>query len=516
MADSAADRRTRVGLRPETLLSSIVVVLLVSVLQRSVGFGRAVLFCRWLDADQLGMWEMAYGFLILAAPLTVLGLPGSFGRYLERYRQSGQLRLFLRRTAGWSFALAASSIGVLLWQRDLVAKLVFGSEDRVALATGVVVCLGLVILHHFYEAIFAGLRMFRVVSTMHFTHSMLFAGLSLGLLVWWRQEAASIVLGYGAACLVSVALVSVWAAIRLEQSPDEGARVRHRDFWPPLMRFAAWVWVTNLLTNVFSIIDRYMIVHCGGFTTAEALVQVGNYHTSTIVPVLLISVANLVVGAMTPHLSHEWEAGRRAAVGARLNLSLKLITLGDAGRRRRRACGSGRLLFRVAFEGKYQARPGRVAVDGRRVRVVLAAARGPARTCGARRSRTALRHHRWWWGWSPTSAFNLLLLPVWGLAGAVIATAVARRCSRCSRQLYVNHRAGMRCTRRPLLAGVRAGVASQVNPTTAAIATILLLGVLALASDCGAGSSRAKERDQITVALAERLGRVRPPFRRAV
>ncbi len=79
---------------PDTLLASVAVLLVVNVVQRSIGFGRGVLFCRWLDPESLGHWDMAYGFLLLAAPVAVLGLPGSFGRYLERFRHAGSCRLF--------------------------------------------------------------------------------------------------------------------------------------------------------------------------------------------------------------------------------------------------------------------------------------------------------------------------------------------------------------------------------------------------------------------------------------
>src|SRR3989304_3131758 len=82
----------------DTLADSVLILLGLTVVQRLVGFVRAVLFCRWLDAEQLGLWDMAFSFLMLAAPLSVLAIPGVFGRYLERYRQRGQLRGFLRWT----------------------------------------------------------------------------------------------------------------------------------------------------------------------------------------------------------------------------------------------------------------------------------------------------------------------------------------------------------------------------------------------------------------------------------
>ena len=462
--------RQRVGLLPETLVSSLVLVLLVNIVQRSIGFGRAVLFCRWLEPDQLGLWEMAFGFLMLAAPLAVLGLPGSFGRYLEKHRQEGRLGLFLRRTATWTIALAATTIFLLFWNREVVARLVFGDASRGGLAAGVIACLAVVILHHFFEAIFAGLRSFRIVSAMHFVQSMGFAVISLSLLAWWRAEAVSLLVGYTAACLVSIVGVSVWALVRLERTPDAGGTLGHRDFWPPLMRFAIWIWVTNLLTNVFTVVDRYMILHCGVFTNEMAIEQVGNYHTSTIVPMLLVSIANLLVGALTPHLSHDWEAGRRDLVSSRLNLGLKLATLSML------VAGVGALLFcpllfQFAFENKYAA--GLAVMPWTLASCVWFALLLVAQTyvwC-------AEKSHSAAWplvvGLVTKIALNLLLLPLWGLLGAVVATAVAMLAALLV-QLYMNHRNGMAVDRATLLL-LFAPVLLTTGPTIAALGTVFLL-----------------------------------------
>src|SRR6516162_10202794 len=80
------------GLRSDTLALGVVLLLASTVLQRAVGFAREICFCRWLSPEELGEWDMAFGFLMMAGPLLVLSLPGTFGRYLERYRQAGQLR----------------------------------------------------------------------------------------------------------------------------------------------------------------------------------------------------------------------------------------------------------------------------------------------------------------------------------------------------------------------------------------------------------------------------------------
>lgn len=472
---SSTKKRSRVGLNPETLASSLVLVLLVNVVQRSVGFGRAVLFCRWLEPDQLGYWEMAYGFLMLAAPMAVLGLPGSFGRYLERFRQQGQLWLFLRRTSLWTALLAGGTIGLLAWQRETVAAFVFGDASFSGLAAGVIACLGVVILHHFFEAIFAGLRMYRVVSAMHFAQSMAFAAISLTLLAWWRPTAESLVLGYGTACVVSILGVLAWTALRVHHGPDSGDSIAHREFWLPLMQFAVWVWVTNLLTNVFGVVDRYMILHWGGFEGEEALVQVGNYHTSCIVPILLISVANLVVGAMTPHLSHDWESGRRDAVSDRLNLAMKLASLAMLGAGLL-VLGLSPLLFHYAFGDKYAA--GLAVMPWTLTACVWSALLLIAQQyvwCAEKSHRASVPLVI---GLATNVVLNLVLLPRFGLAGAVAATAGATLLALLA-QLEVNRRSGMR-VHRGVWVVVFAPALLAIDPFAAAVGGCLLL-VLAVA-----------------------------------
>src|ERR1700749_3705906 len=100
-------------LAPDTLATSVTILLLANLVQRSIGFGRSLLFCRNLSRQELGTWEMAYSFLLLAAPVIVLGLPGSFGRFLERYRQRGQLRTFLRRGTIWSALLTIGGCALI-------------------------------------------------------------------------------------------------------------------------------------------------------------------------------------------------------------------------------------------------------------------------------------------------------------------------------------------------------------------------------------------------------------------
>ena len=106
------------------------------------------------------------------------------------------------------------------------------------------------------------------------------------------------------------------------------------------------------LCHLFGVVDRYMLVHYSGLENTAALALVGHYHASRIVPLLFISVADLLAGAVMPYLSHDWEIGSRQQVSDRLNAVLKITSLGML------AGGVAvlwiaPLLFHVAFEGRY-------------------------------------------------------------------------------------------------------------------------------------------------------------------
>jgi PST family polysaccharide transporter len=409
-------------LQPDSLATSIIVLLVVSVVQRSVGFGRGVMFCRWLAPEDLGQWDMAYSFLLLAAPVVVLGLPGSFGRYLERYRQRQQLRTFLRRAAIWSASLATIAVTTFFWESSNVSWLVFGRPDQTTLVRLMAVSLLAVILHHFLEALFAGLRKFRIVSTMQFCQSLGFATISLSLLWWWQMSAASIVIAYGAACLISATGMLCWTARDIAHVAEPDESVPHREFWPPLVRFAIWIWFTNLLAQLFAVVDRYMLIHWSGLDTATAMVQVGNYHSSRIVPLLLVSLADLLAGVVMPYMSHDWERGQKRQVSDRLNLVLKLTSLGMIAASVI-VLGFSPLLFRVAFRGRYD--EGLAMLPWTLTYCVWYALVIVAQSYIWCAERTKIGSLPLACGLLLNIGLNLILLPIWGLLGAVVATTIS-------------------------------------------------------------------------------------------
>jgi PST family polysaccharide transporter len=486
---------TRRVVQADTLAASVVILLIATVVQRTVGFGRSVLYCSWLSPDALGQWEMVYSFLMLAAPLAVLGVPGSFGRYAEHYRQRGHLRTFLHRAALWTGACTAAALVLIECFAPELSTLLFGLPDDAALVRGIGICLASVILHHTLTALLAGLRLYRIVSAMNFAQSLLFAGISLGLM-WREPNVANIVIGYSIACVIASIGAIIWAwpaLIHLEPAPDA---LPHGAFWAKLLRFAFFVWVSNLLAQLFAVVDRYMLVHCAGLSPAEALDQVGHYHSSRVIPLLLISVADLLSGMVMPHLSHDWEAGRRDHVGRRINTAVKLMSLGSlaAG-----ACilAVAPFLFHVVLEGRYD--------EGLQVLPWTLAG------CVWYGIYTIAQNYLWCaerarlataplaLGLIVNVALNFALLPSMGLHGAVIATAASTALCLVAVILF-SARHGMHVARGTWL--IVMAPASIGFGTDIALATCSILVIASCATNV---VFTADERRELAVAVSDQL-----------
>ncbi len=420
-ADSSTPSQATV-LRTDALSDSVIVLLVLAAVQRIVGFVRGVLVCRWLSPQELGQWDMAFGFLTLGAPLVVLGLPGSFGRYVEHFRQRGQLGRLLRRTAVACIALTSLAVLAVCLARPFFSTIVFGRPDEMQLMLVLAICLAVVIAFNYLTELLTALRMAQDRrSAVHQQHSVCqFQYCAVACLAATSH-------GFGRGLRPGLCLTNRWnglvsppsiAPLPAESAPA-GARDQE-DFWSRLLSFAAWVWVGNLLYNLFDVADRYMIVHTSN--APDPLAVVGSYHSSRIVPLLLVSIAALLGTMLLPHLSHDWEAGRRERVSATMNLMLKLLGLllfaGSIA-----ILLGGPILFNVAFNGKFR---GGLEVLPWTLTYCswfgLATMAQMYLWCAERARLSCLALFI---GLITNIGLNLLLLPRYGLLGAVWATAFA-------------------------------------------------------------------------------------------
>jgi O-antigen/teichoic acid export membrane protein len=352
----------------------------------------------------------------------VLGLTGGYGRYLEHYRQRGQLRCFLRRTVGCVAVLLVVAVAAMTLWRACFSQAIFGSPDCESLVLLAAAALVAIVAFNTLFELFGGLRLFRLAAGMQFFHSLLFAVLGVGLALLWQPTALSLVAAFGVASALCWVGYLPWLRRAWRSVPHDASALGQFELWRKIVPFAASVWVTNWLANLFDVTDRWMLAHYGAVDPVAALADVGNYHAARALPLPLVAVAALLRSAVLPHLSHDWEAGRRQAVCEKVGFVLKLwgltLLVVSAG-----LVFVAPTLFDVAFRGKYS---GGLEVLSLTVIYLgwesMTALATSYLWCA---ERPGLGSLTWAGGLALNIVLNLVLVPRYGLHGAVVATTTA-------------------------------------------------------------------------------------------
>lgn len=302
------------------------VMLIVNMVQRLVGLLRNLSFCRNLSDAELGHWALANSFFIIAAPLVVIGLPGAFGKFVEVYRLRGQLNIYLRYTTALCIAAVIVSLAILLSFSQHFSWLIFNDTLNWNTFAWLAVTLVAVTIFNSVNELISSLREVRLVSVMQFVNSVSFAvigGAALAIQPSW-----SVLLpAYSLSCLIGT-LPGAWLLIRNRSWTEHGRDAFvASDMWLRVLPFAFVVWCNNLLTNLFELGDRYMLLHLspGGSEVGQALA--GQYHCGRIIPNLLTSLAMLLCGVLLPYLSADWERGDTKRVESRLNHCLQFVAV---------------------------------------------------------------------------------------------------------------------------------------------------------------------------------------------
>ncbi|MFW6169678.1 MAG: lipopolysaccharide biosynthesis protein [Planctomycetota bacterium] len=458
----------------DSLASGLAFMLVLTVVQRLVGFVRSILFCSLLQDDELGRWSLAFSFLMLAAPLAVFGLPGSFGRYVEHYRGRSQLGTFLRRTVIVSSVFVALTVGVLLWWAPFWAWLILGDAELAFTMRVLALVLVAVIASNFVTELLTAMRKVRAVSVMQFASSMLFATIGIGLISFTPLREKAVIIAFGVASLVAVLVaMKPLQSVRREAGAARGT-LSQRSLWQKLVPFAVWMWLTNLLSNLFEAADRFMIVHFSPDTVKNAESLVGQYHASRVVPCVLIAITALVAGVILPYLSHDWEAGRWRTVWRGQALTLKLGSLILT------VCGllillAAPLLFGWVLRGKYDqgldVLPWTVTYC---IWFSLIALGQNYLLCVEKARLGAMAFFA---GLALNLALNLVLLPRFGLIGAIMATT-AGNVTAMLLVLYFSARHGLTMDRHLMFCcGLPAVLVLGPWPALAAVLTLALFAV---------------------------------------
>lgn len=393
----------------------------MTVTQRLLGVVRGVLFCRLMSDQELGQWSMTHSLLMMLAPLAVLGLPGSFGKFVEHYSHSGQLYPFLR----WSGRICtattlAMGLGMAILP-DFFSRQIFGESGhhlQIYLAAGSLIALTWM---NYLTSLVEAMRQIRLATVVRFCSGTSFTLIAVVLLLSPVDASVGALISFGLSCVIG-AVPALWflrrrqSEIRTLDRPLRGGELVRR-----LAPFAAWWWVSNIVHNSFELVDRYMLVHWSGMQAFEVQAALGQYHSSRVVPLLMVGVAAMLSGLLLPYVSAALAAGDARRARQQLNLTIKFSSLGML-------LGNALMLaaapwmFEWLLQGKYS--------EGLAILPLTLV------YCTWFSVLTVAQDYLWVsekgkfavscmvLGLVSNIVLNAVLIPLWGLWGAVIATAI--------------------------------------------------------------------------------------------
>ena len=311
----------------DSIATGVMFALILTVGQRAIGFFRGLLFCRFMDEQQLGQWSLIWSFLMLLVPLAVLGLPGCFGRYSEYYRQRGQLGYFVKRIAMWATGLTLGLATAMVVFPSQFSHLVFRSTEFTSIVYSMAFCIVMVSVSNFMISLMESLRQVRLVTMMRFLTGILFATVGLGLAVFMEDAAIGATIGFGVSSLVGV-IPGLWVLYKYRDTlSNTGEFLRHSTMWSRLAPFAAWLWVSNFFNNCFELSDRYMLLYCSPVSADLAQGLVGQYHSGRTIPLVLISLSAMLGGVLLPYMAAHWEKDEKEEACDQLRWTTKLMSI---------------------------------------------------------------------------------------------------------------------------------------------------------------------------------------------
>lgn len=336
----------------DSFFSSVILLLLLTVLQKAVGFGRAIVVCRMISPEEMGLWAMIQTVINTTLPLVLLSVPACFGRYFERYRAQGRLRAFLWQASLLCLGLLCIGEVILFAFCETIAGFTLGGPELSGTLIGCGIALVPFAAFCFSTEMITALKFSRVTTIACFLNGISLAALSIGLLVVVEPSAQMLLWAFGLSHVVAL----IWMVRQLRNAivrlPIDTKPLPFLKTWFSLTPLIFMFWLNDFMTNMFNMADRFMLVNMIPGDTQTVLMQVGNYESGHIIPVLLAAVTVLIAKTLMPYLAQAWEAGDRTSVSQQINLALKLVNVSSVFVGLVFLPMSG-LLFETLFHGKY-------------------------------------------------------------------------------------------------------------------------------------------------------------------
>ena len=312
----------------DSLALGVLMAIGLTIIQRVLGFVRGILFCRMMTDEQLGQFSMISGALMMLAPLAVLGLPGSFGRFVEHYSHSGQLREFLRKSGRICMASTGLlAISILIFPDFFSWQIVgeVGRTDLMYLTAG-----GLILLTwcNYLTSLVESMRQIRLASIMRFVSGLTFTFGGIALVFLMTEKIQAALLAFALSSLLGA--VPAWLYLRHRRPAIQrhDKNLPYAELWSRMAPFAAWWWFSNILHNGYEMADRYLLLHFSSLNGAEVQSAIGQIHSGRVLPTLMVGVAAMLSGLLMPYVTAAWIRGEHDLARSQLNWTIKLSAIG--------------------------------------------------------------------------------------------------------------------------------------------------------------------------------------------
>ncbi|MBL8890418.1 MAG: lipopolysaccharide biosynthesis protein [Planctomycetaceae bacterium] len=309
----------------DSLATSLVFLLFLTVGQKLIGFVRSIIVCRVLPPEELGTWAMLQTLVLTISPVVLLSIPACFGRYFAKYRQQGQLAAFIQQAT--IICGLSLSLGVLmLWGfQGPVSLWVLGENQCSSLIVYTTMALIPFAMFSFLSELLLALRHGRVASRANFISTVTFTIFSLGFLICFPPSALSMLSAF--ALSFAIPLVMFYRVYRqvIHDLPANEARLDWASTWGWMFPVILLFWFTDLLTNLFYTIDKYMIVNLYAATSQAVFADLGAYEAMHVLTGIFLTVTTWIGKTLLPYTAKEWEEGRIREVSLQTNMSIKLV-----------------------------------------------------------------------------------------------------------------------------------------------------------------------------------------------
>lgn len=318
------------------------------VFQKALGLLRVLLFANILRQSQAqyGLWGLAMMVFSLAAPMATLGANHGLVRYASLYETRGQLLAFYRRVRWGCLACAAAVTAVMFLGSEPITAWVFASGrsgDEIAYRQQLHACwaaLANVLAGALYFnmlALAAGLRAYRIASTVESLFSVAFTGIGVAALVF-SPTAFALLTGHLACLVLSLAvgmvlldraILAIDAQAHVAAGPEQGATaapapqeaIRGTGALRKVLGFGLVAMIGNMLwlaaqhVSFYMTNRRYSKADAGVFAVFMQLSQ------------MVLLVGNAAWAVIFTHVARQWESGRRREAMLTLETAFKALSL---------------------------------------------------------------------------------------------------------------------------------------------------------------------------------------------